>query len=96
MQLLALIDMYLLLSMLQIFCHINFETFTASDGEFGCFSDQNCSSKPTAGRSLLRELNLATSDLTQRKQNLYQRIRRKESSLSTEKEVKIKEVERSL
>jgi hypothetical protein len=50
------------------------------DGEFGCFSDQNSSSKPTARRSLLKELNLAMSDLTPRKRKLYQRIQRKESA----------------
>jgi hypothetical protein len=33
----------------------------SSDGGFGCFSDQNSSSKPTARRSLLKELNLAMS-----------------------------------
>jgi hypothetical protein len=54
---------------------------TASDGEFGCFSDQNSSSKPRTRRSLLKELHLAKSDLTPRKQKLYQRIRRKESAL---------------
>ena len=53
----------------------------SSDGEFGCFSDQNSSSKPTARRSLLKELNLAMSDLTPRKRKLYRRIRRKESAL---------------
>jgi len=53
----------------------------SSDGEFGCFSDQNSSSKPTARRSLLKELNLALSDLTPRKRKLYQRIRGKESAL---------------
>ena len=53
----------------------------SSDGEFRCFSDQNSSSKPTARRSLLKELNLAMSDLTPRKRKLYQTIRRKESAL---------------
>jgi hypothetical protein len=53
----------------------------SSDEEFGCFSDQNSSSKPTARRSLLKELNLARSDLTPRKRKLYDRIRRKESAL---------------
>jgi hypothetical protein len=53
----------------------------SSDGEFGCFSDQNSSSKPTARRSLLKELNLALSDLTPRKRKLYQRIRSNESAL---------------
>jgi len=53
----------------------------SSDGEFGCFSDKNSSSKPTARRSLLKELNLALSDLTPRKRKLYERIRRKESAL---------------
>jgi len=44
----------------------------------------NCScvsSKPMARRSLLRELNLAMSDLTPRKRKLYQTIRRKDSGL---------------
>ena len=50
----------------------------SSDGEF---SDQNSSLKPTARRSLLKELNLALSDLTPRKRTLYQRIRGKESAL---------------
>ena len=67
---------------------------TASDGEFGCFSDQNSSSKPRKRRSLLKELNLTKSDLTSGKRKLYQRIRRKKSA--TEKEVQIEEVERSL
>jgi hypothetical protein len=53
----------------------------ASDGEFRCFSDQNSSSKPGARHSLLKELNLATSDLTPRKRKLYNKIRRKESAL---------------
>jgi hypothetical protein len=39
---------------------------TASDGEFGCFSDQNSSSKPRTRRSLLMKLHLAKSDDTQR------------------------------
>jgi hypothetical protein len=54
---------------------------TASLGEFGCFSDQNSSLKPIAANSLLKEFNLAVSDLTPRKVKLYQRIRRKESAL---------------
>jgi hypothetical protein len=53
----------------------------ASDGEFRCFSDQNSSSKPRAIHLLLKELNLAASDLTPRKQKLYYRIRRMESAL---------------
>jgi hypothetical protein len=53
----------------------------ASDGEFRCLSDQNSSLKPGARLSLLKELNLAVSDLTPRKQKLYYRIRRKESAL---------------
>jgi hypothetical protein len=60
---------------------LSLDSSTTSDGEFGCFSDQNSSSKPTARRSLLRELNLALSDLTPRKRKLYQRIRRKESAI---------------
>jgi hypothetical protein len=52
------------------------DSSTASDREFRCFSDQNSSSKPRTGRSLLKELNLAKSDLTPRKRKLYQRIRR--------------------
>ena len=60
---------------------LSLDSSTASDGEFRCFSDQNSSSKPTARRSLLRELNLAMSDLTPRQRKLYQRIRRKESAL---------------
>jgi len=57
------------------------DSSTASGGEFGCFSDQNSSSKTTARRSLLKELNLAMSDLTPRKRKFYQRIRIKESAL---------------
>jgi hypothetical protein len=60
---------------------LSLDSSTTSDGEFRCFSDQNSSSKPTARRSLLRELNLALSDLTSRKRKLYQRIWRKESAL---------------
>jgi len=60
---------------------LSLDSSTASDGEFGCFSGQNSSSKPTARRSLLKELNLAMSDLTPRKRKLYQRIWRKESAL---------------
>jgi hypothetical protein len=52
----------------------------ASDGEFRCFTDQNSSSKPRARKSLLKELNLAVSDLTPRKQKLYSAIWRKESA----------------
>ena len=52
-----------------------------SGGKFRCFSDQNSSSKPRVRHSLLKELNLAMSDLTQRKWKLYHRIRRKESAL---------------
>ena len=43
---------------------LSLNSSTASDGEFRCFSDQNSSSKPTARRSLLQELNLALPDLT--------------------------------
>ena len=32
-------------------------SFDSSDGEFGCFSDQSSSSKPTARHSLLKEIN---------------------------------------
>jgi hypothetical protein len=46
-------------------------------GEYRCFSDQISSSRPTGRHSLLKELNLAMSDLTPRKRKLYQRIRRK-------------------
>jgi hypothetical protein len=53
----------------------------ASDGEFRCFSGQNSSSKPRARHSLLKELNLAASDLTPRKRKLYDRIRSKERAL---------------
>jgi hypothetical protein len=60
---------------------ISLDSSTASDKEFGCFSDQNSSSKPRTRRSLLKELHLAMSDLTPRKWKLYQRIRRKESAL---------------
>ena len=60
---------------------LSLDSSTASDGEFGCFSDQNSSSKPRTRRSLLKELNLAKSDLTPRKRKLYQRIRRKGSAL---------------
>jgi hypothetical protein len=60
---------------------LRLDSSTVSDGEFGWYSDQNSSSKPTARRSLLRELNLAKSDLTSRKRKLYQRIRRKETAL---------------
>ena len=56
---------------------LSLDSSTASDEEFRCFSDQNSSSKPTARRSLLRDLNLAMSDLTPRKRKLYRIIRRK-------------------
>ena len=46
---------------------LSLDSSTASDGGFGCFSDQNSSLKPTARHSLLKELNLAMSDLTPRK-----------------------------
>ena len=57
------------------------ESSTASDGEFGCFSDQISSSKPKARRSLLKEINLEMSDLTPKNRKIYQRLRRKESAL---------------
>jgi hypothetical protein len=60
---------------------LSLDSSTASDGEFGCFSSQNSSSKPRTRRSLLKELNLAKSDLIPRKRKLYQRIRKKESAL---------------
>ena len=60
---------------------LSLDSSTASDGEFGCFSDQNSSSKPRARRSLLKELHSALSDLTPRERKLYQTIRRKESAL---------------
>jgi hypothetical protein len=54
----------------------------ASDGELGCINRQNSSSKPRAKHSLLKEFNLGkTSDLTPRKQKLYNRIQSKESAL---------------
>jgi hypothetical protein len=49
---------------------LNLDSSTASDGELRCFSYQNSSSKTTARRSLLRELNLAMSDFTPRKRKL--------------------------
>jgi hypothetical protein len=51
-------------------------TFTVSDGEFGCFSDQNSSSKSRGRHSLFKELNFYMSELTPRKRKLYQRTRR--------------------
>jgi len=60
---------------------LSLDSATASDGEFRCFSDQNSSSKCRTRRSLLKELHLAKSDLTPREQNLYQKIRRKETAL---------------
>jgi len=56
---------------------LSLDSSTASYGEFVCFSDQNSSSKPTTRYSVLKELNLAMSSLTPRKQKLYQRIQRK-------------------
>ena len=46
---------------------LSLDSSTASDGEFGCFSEQNSSSKPTARCSLLKEPNLAMAGLTPRK-----------------------------
>jgi len=63
------------------FLSLSLDSSTASDREFGCFGDQNSSSKPRPRHSLLKELNLAMSDLTPRKRKLYQRIQRKESAL---------------
>jgi len=57
-------------------------TLNASDGEFRCINRPNPSSKPKARHSLLRELNLATvSQFTPREKLLYDRIRKKESTL---------------
>jgi hypothetical protein len=54
----------------------------ASNGEFLYINCQNSSSKPRTRRSLLKELNLATtSDLIARKGKLYDRIHSKESAL---------------
>jgi hypothetical protein len=76
---------------------LSLDSSTASDGEFGCFIDQNSSSKPTAGHSLLKELILAMSDLTPRKWKLYQPIQSKESAVcKLRKKVQTKEDERCL
>jgi hypothetical protein len=48
---------------------------------YSCPSVTNSSSKPGVRHSLLKELNLAASDFTPRKQELYYRIWRKESAL---------------
>ena len=44
-----------------------FLSVDTSDWEYRCLNDQNSSSKPRARHSLLKELNLPTSDLTPRK-----------------------------
>jgi hypothetical protein len=55
--------------------HTSFSlSLNASDWEYRCFNDQNFSSKSRASHSLLKELNLAMSELTPIKRKLYHRV----------------------
>jgi hypothetical protein len=60
---------------------LSLDSSAASDGEFGCVSDQNSSFETYSKAFSVKEINLAMSGLTARKQKLFQRIWRKESAL---------------